>query len=147
LGETANLRSGADAFGTSTQVRRKDVVGASVNLAARLESLNKTYGTAVLVSENIKRRAEPQFLFCSVDQINPKGFAAKFDVFELRDKRENTDQAELDFCRAWEDVYPELSSATPPLAGDLLVRFLQYHPGDSVAQLSHGEPAEPRTRY
>jgi adenylate cyclase len=110
------------------------VLGASVNLAARLESLNKNYGTVVLVSENIKQRAETQFLFRSVDQISPKGFAAKFPVFELRSKRETADQAELDFCRAWEAVYLELSSASPALAREQLDRFLQSHPGDSVAR-------------
>lgn len=59
------------------------VLGASVNLAARLEALNKTYGTTALVSEQIKRRADDHFLFRSVDRISPKGFAEKFPIFEL----------------------------------------------------------------
>jgi len=110
------------------------VLGASVNLAARLESLNKSYGTVVLVSENIKQRAETQFLFRSVDQISPKGFAARFPVFELRCKRATADQADLDFCRAWEAVYLALSSATPALARERLDLFLQSYPDDSVAK-------------
>jgi adenylate cyclase len=117
----------------STDRMNYTVLGASVNLAARLEALNKTYGTAVLVSENIKRRAETKFLFRSVDQISPKGFAAKFDVFELRDRRETADQAELDFCQAWEAVYLQLSSVSLALARDLLDRFLLRYPADSVA--------------
>ena len=64
------------------------VLGASVNLAARLEALNKTYGTSALVSEQIKDRASARFLFRSVDRISPKGFAEKFPIFELRCRRE-----------------------------------------------------------
>jgi adenylate cyclase len=59
------------------------VLGATVNLAARLESLNKNYGTSVLVSEAVKQRVEPRFLFRAVDRINPKGFAAEFQIYEL----------------------------------------------------------------
>jgi hypothetical protein len=54
------------------------VLGPSVNLAARLESLNKVYGTAALVSGQIKRRAEARFLFRSVDRIAPRDFPGNF---------------------------------------------------------------------
>jgi adenylate cyclase len=59
------------------------VLGATVNLAARLESLNKSYQTTVLVSEAIKQRVESNFVFRTVDRIKPKGFAAEFQVYEL----------------------------------------------------------------
>ena len=49
-------------------------LGATINLAARIEGLNRNYGTQVLVSEAVKARAEAEFLFRSVDQIRPKGF-------------------------------------------------------------------------
>jgi adenylate cyclase len=59
------------------------VLGPAVNLAARLESLNKSYGTAVLVSEAVARRAAGPFAFRQVDTIRPKGFADTVRVFEL----------------------------------------------------------------
>ena len=59
------------------------VLGASVNLAARLESLNKNYQTTALVSEAVKQRVEGRFAFRAVDRIKPKGFAAEFQVYEL----------------------------------------------------------------
>lgn len=59
------------------------VLGATVNLAARLEALNKNYGTSALVSEAVKQRAESRFVFRAVDRIKPKGFAAEFQVYEL----------------------------------------------------------------
>jgi adenylate cyclase len=59
------------------------VLGASVNLAARLESLNKEYRTTALVSEAVKQRVGSRFEFRSVGRIKPKGFAAEFEVYEL----------------------------------------------------------------
>src|SRR2546421_623662 len=59
-------------------------LGATVNLAARLEGLNKSYGTAILVSSALKQRAGSRFCFRSIDRINPKGFAEAFEIYELR---------------------------------------------------------------
>jgi adenylate cyclase len=59
------------------------VLGAAVNLAARLEPLNKEYGTEVLVSDAVRQRAADRFAFRLVDETQPKGFAAKVRVYEL----------------------------------------------------------------
>jgi adenylate cyclase len=58
-------------------------LGATVNLAARLESLNKNYGTSVLVSEAVKRRAGLPFCFRRIDSVKPKGFATEVEIYEL----------------------------------------------------------------
>jgi adenylate cyclase len=68
------------------------VLGATVNLAARLESLNKNYGTTALVSEAVKERVEHLFEFRPVDRIRPKGFAAEFQVYELVGIRADNDK-------------------------------------------------------
>jgi adenylate cyclase len=59
------------------------VLGPAVNLAARLESLNKSYDTAVLVSEAVAQLSAESFAFRQVDTIRPKGFADTVRVFEL----------------------------------------------------------------
>ena len=59
------------------------VLGATVNFAARLESLNKNYQTTALVSEAVKQRVESRFEFHAVDRIKPKGFVAEFQIYEL----------------------------------------------------------------
>ena len=58
-------------------------LGATVNLAARLEGLNKNYRTTALVSEVVRQRVESRFEFRAVDRIKPKGFVAEFEVHEL----------------------------------------------------------------
>lgn len=58
-------------------------LGATVNLAARLEPLNKQYGTDILVSDAVRQRVAHSFRFRAVDTITPKGFAVAVEVFEL----------------------------------------------------------------
>jgi adenylate cyclase len=59
------------------------VLGSTVNLAARLETLNKDYGTEILVSAAVARHTRGQFSLCRVDRVRPKGFEASVEVFEL----------------------------------------------------------------
>jgi adenylate cyclase len=66
------------------------VLGATVNLAARLEPLNKEYGTEILVSSAIVKRVSDRFVFRSVDTIRPKGFEARIEIYELRREADET---------------------------------------------------------
>jgi adenylate cyclase len=58
-------------------------MGRMVNLAARLEGLNKHYGTGILVSEATRRGAGAGFVFRPVDLVLPKGAAEHVEVHEL----------------------------------------------------------------
>lgn len=58
-------------------------IGDSVNLAARLESANKQYGTYVLVGEETVKRAGERFVFREVDRVRVKGKKVPTRVFEL----------------------------------------------------------------
>jgi adenylate cyclase len=58
-------------------------MGDGVNLAARLEGLNKVYGTTILVSEAVWRRAGDEFLFRRVDRVAVKGKTRAVSVYEL----------------------------------------------------------------
>jgi adenylate cyclase len=59
------------------------VLGNSVNLAARLEGLNKEYGTTILVSEAVHQRVEHRIRFNSVASVIAKGMTAETQVYEL----------------------------------------------------------------
>jgi adenylate cyclase len=59
------------------------VLGATVNLAARLEPLNKSYGTEILVSQSVVEKALHRFAFRFVDTVKPKGFEEPVPVYEL----------------------------------------------------------------
>jgi adenylate cyclase len=109
-------------------------LGATINLAARLEGLNKNYGTQILASADVKVRAESSFVFRSVDQIKPKGFAEAFAIYELRAGRAGGGSSELAFCQRWDAVYASIQREE---AGAALIRisdFLREYPEDGVAQ-------------
>jgi adenylate cyclase len=110
------------------------VLGATVNLAARLEALNKSYGTTILVSSALRQRAGSGFLFRSVDRISPKGFAETFEIYELRRKRSKGDEEDDEFCREWEIVYAALRNGPLAVAEAELAAFLAKYPDDGVAR-------------
>jgi len=58
-------------------------MGDGVNLAARLEGLNKIYGTTILVSDEVRRRAGAEFVFRRLDRVAVKGKTHPVDVHEL----------------------------------------------------------------
>jgi adenylate cyclase len=58
-------------------------LGNTVNLAARLEGLNKQFGTAILVSESVYLRAQHWFQFKAFESVVAKGMTKKTRVFEL----------------------------------------------------------------
>lgn len=59
------------------------VHGDEVNIAARLEQLNKKYGTYLLASEGTVRAAGEGFSFRPVDEITVRGRAAPTSVYTL----------------------------------------------------------------
>ena len=63
-------------------------LGNVVNLAARLEGLNKQYGTQILVSEAVFTRIDQRFKCRFVDLVIAKGMAAETRVFELQEEVE-----------------------------------------------------------
>jgi adenylate cyclase len=58
-------------------------LGNSVNLAARLEGLNKEYGTTILVSEAVRKHAGHCFRFKAIASVIAKGMTIETRVYEL----------------------------------------------------------------
>ena len=63
-------------------------LGSGVNLAARLEGLNKFYGTSILASGMVRRKASPAYLFRRVDIVEAKGTTIPVTIFELLGERD-----------------------------------------------------------
>ena len=67
----------------STERMNYTALGNTVNLAARLEGLNKQVGTAVLASEDVYMRVRDQFEFRALDAVVAKGMTKETRIFEL----------------------------------------------------------------
>jgi adenylate cyclase len=58
-------------------------LGNTVNLASRLEGLNKQFGTSILVSEDVYVRVKDRFRFKPAGSVTAKGMRRETHVFEL----------------------------------------------------------------
>lgn len=117
------------------------VIGNAVNLASRVEGLNKLYGTDILATDEIRRMCEDKFVFRSMDQIRPKGIHAVITIHELmavRQDRELEPQATpelLDYCRKWEKAQELYRAHGWAAALAAFQALLQERPMDLAAQV------------
>jgi adenylate cyclase len=61
------------------------VLGSTVNLASRLEGLNKEYGTSILVSAAVHARVQGHFRFRAIGSVVAKGMTKETSIYELID--------------------------------------------------------------
>lgn len=61
------------------------VIGDAVNLASRLEGTTKAYGVDIIVSEAVRQRVVPDFLWRTADLVKVKGKAKPVEVFCVLD--------------------------------------------------------------
>jgi adenylate cyclase len=60
-------------------------IGDNMNLAARLESLNKYYDSEIIISESTKNELNDNFIFREIDNVAVKGKEKGVRIFELID--------------------------------------------------------------
>jgi len=66
------------------------VIGDDVNLASRLEGLNKQYGTNIIVSKSVYEKVKDKFVFRRLDLVKVKGKKKPVMIYELtRNMSEN----------------------------------------------------------
>ncbi|MES1260302.1 MAG: adenylate/guanylate cyclase domain-containing protein [Acidobacteriota bacterium] len=63
-------------------------IGDGINVASRLEGLNKYYGTSIIVSDSVHAAAEHEFEFRLLDNVSVKGKTEGLLVYELLDYRQ-----------------------------------------------------------
>ena len=66
------------------------VIGDAVNLASRLEGVNKEFGTNIIIGEETSKLVEEKFFIRELDEVKVKGKKLPTRVFELIGPREDS---------------------------------------------------------
>jgi len=67
------------------------VMGDGVNVAARLEGLNKTFGTTICISDSVVEAVEPNIVARPIRKVQVKGRKREFMIYELLGIRTSDD--------------------------------------------------------
>ena len=102
------------------------VMGHSVNLAARLEGVNKMYQTGIIASEFTQKQAGDNFLYRQLDRVRVVGINTPVMLYELFGITEKADQAMINIGQLWKnamDCYEQqLFSKAAGIFADILTQ-------------------------
>lgn len=109
------------------------IIGDAVNLAARLEGVNKRYGTYMCVSEETVNAAGSGFVFRRLDRIRVVGKGTPIRIFELVEEEGHIPEAFQKGLARFELGLELFEKRDWPGAIDLFNETLKFIPNDGPA--------------
>lgn len=109
------------------------VIGDPVNLASRLESLNKMYGTEILIDDDTKQAAGEAVLARPVELVSVKGRTEGTLVWELMGSRGEATPQQLQLVQATTDALALYQARDFTAAQGAYEAILASRPDDGVA--------------
>ena len=110
-------------------------LGAMVNLASRVEGLNKVYGTQALITGPVEAAVRGRMLVRLVDLVIPAGTSQPTPLFELVAAMETASEADIARCRRWDAAFAAYRARDWAAAAVGFEEYLVRRPGDLSALL------------
>ena len=140
LSTRIGINTGDMVVGNMGTERKMDytIMGHAVNLAARLEGVNKQYGSYILVSEATRHECGDEFVFRALDRVRVVGVTEPVQLYELLDERANA-SSELferveEFHSALELFRNQKFVAAEKLFGEIAARVPSDAPANTYAK-------------
>jgi adenylate cyclase len=111
------------------------VIGDSVNIASRLEGLNKIYHSSIIVGHATYRQVYQFFVFRPLDFIIVKGKNEGIKIYQLLAEKDQCDEITLDLVAKATVAFKYYLNKDFELAIQSYEQILQYHPDDKPAQV------------
>jgi adenylate cyclase len=130
------LNTGPMVYGNTGSYERFDftVLGDAVNLASRLEGVNKEYGSNVIISETTLAEAKDHDLVVRfLDKIEVKGKTEPVGIYELIGVAGSCAPHIPDLLAAWDTAMALYQARTFDLAEKAFERVLEIVPSDGPA--------------
>jgi adenylate cyclase len=110
------------------------VIGDNVNLASRLEGLNKYYGTAILISDATQKLLHDTYILREVDRVRVKGKKTSVGILELRGTGQPQGK-EAELLQTFEAGLKSYRQGSLDLAKESFLACLQLYPDDGPVKL------------
>ncbi|MCP4195752.1 MAG: hypothetical protein GY762_01255 [Proteobacteria bacterium] len=114
-------------------------LGATVNLASRIEAINKRYGTYLLITESVAEKVSGRFLMRAIDIVAPAGVSFPITIYELLGEiGEETEfpatQMQKRMCDTWRACMAIYEARNWEQAAAGFRRFIDDYPEDKPAK-------------
>jgi hypothetical protein len=111
------------------------IMGNAVNLAARLEGVNKQYNTGgILISEYTRNRIGDEFILRPLSRVRVVGINTPLRLYELLDIRADAPPEILDMVKRWEQGFALYEQRDFLAAGNIFKAIFQQNNADLAAK-------------
>jgi adenylate cyclase len=112
------------------------IMGNAVNLAARLEGVNKQYDTkGILISEYTREHIGDEFIIRPLSRVTVVGIPVPLRLYELMEIRSEATAELLDMIKVWESAFENYEKKNFAGAKTAFEKVYQNDPEDKAAKL------------
>ncbi len=137
LATRIGINTGEMVVGNMGTAQKMDytIMGNSVNLASRLEGVNKQYGTWILASETTRQEAGEAFAWRQMDRVRVVGISQPVRLYELLEERSAADASTLAAVEIFHQAQALFEARDWDKAAGLFEEVQRLLPGDGPAEV------------